>query len=442
MSDVTASPVIEIVAALGAAALYAVAYISFVRLLRFPRNWVPFSPWEVLTTGLVVVFVVAWVSWTPDGPALLSGANLVISSAFIAAAFCIIAAPALAFRPSSRAVEFLARHADHAGLWLTGPALVGCLTVPSSRLQGMLTALVVIECSWSLRQHRAWRRRRLYPLNLSDRSVLEKQSQGELSTFRSRYGIRELVLSGDVVRWKGCVKSTPPCPFNLYINRLGLNTAPCCREHLRDVSHYVASCLREVGAVHWLEGGSLLGAVRENGALLEWEDDVDISVLLDEDMTWERLSTALKERAARDGYYIDLFKKRALIAVSFDPPKPRPFRWERNRFRGEIRIDIAAYRLAVSYGEAVLERRSHKGEMPATESGGYGVPKGIVLPTSTIGFMGDRIACPSNPHAYLRVLYGDFEEVEYTYIDSAAADARRKLSREPQRGGESGGERT
>ena len=185
---------------------------------------------------------------------------------------------------------------------------------------------------------------------------------------------------------------------------------------------------RDLSAGNWccplVGGGSLLGAVRENGALLEWEDDVDVSVLLHDDMTWDKLSTALSERAARDGYYVDLFEKRELIAVSFDPPRPRPFRWERNRFRGEIRVDVATYRVAVSHGEVVLERRSHKGDMPATESGGYGVPKGMVLPTSTIGFVGEEMACPRNPHAYLRALYGDFEEIEYTYIDSAAVDAR------------------
>ena len=374
-----------------------------------------------------MVLIVTWVSLTPNGPALIGGTSLVISSSFIVVVFCIIAAPALAFRPTNRVVEFVARHADHAGLWLLGPALVACLMVPNSKLQGMLTALVVIECSWFLRHHRAWRRRRRYPLNLSDLSVLESQARGDLVSFRERYGIRELVLSEGTVSWKGCGKSTPPCPFNFYINRLGLNTAPCCREHLRDVGHYVATCLREIGAVHWLEGGSLLGAVRENGALLEWEDDIDISVLLHEDMTWDRLSTALTERATRDGYYIDLFERKGFMELSFDPPKPRPFRWERNRFRGEIRVDIAIYRVAVSYGEVVLERRSHKGDMPATESGGYGVPKGIVLPTSTIGFAGGNIACPSNPHAYLRVLYGDFEETEYTYIDSAAVEARPKV---------------
>ena len=77
---------------------------------------------------------------------------------------------------------------------------------------------------------------------------------------------------------------------------------------MREISHYVAACLRDIGAVHWLEGGSLLGAVREGGELLEWEDDIDISVLLDAEMSWDRLSEGLTDRCVRDGFFIDLFE--------------------------------------------------------------------------------------------------------------------------------------
>jgi phosphorylcholine metabolism protein LicD len=48
--------------------------------------------------------------------------------------------------------------------------------------------------------------------------------------------------------------------------------------------------------MHWLEGGSLLGAVRENGNLLAWKDDVDISFLLDDKTTWPTITKALSGR--------------------------------------------------------------------------------------------------------------------------------------------------
>ena len=197
---------------------------------------------------------------------------------------------------------------------------------------------------------------------------------------------------------------------------------------MKDLSHYVAACLVEMGVVHWLEGGSLLGAVRESGKLLDWEDDIDLSVLLDDDTTWERLTAGFVERGARDGYNVDLFDKKGFVSISFDPPKRWPFRWERNRLRGEIRADIIIYRRAISYGETVLERRSHKGAMPATESGGYGVPLEIVLPTSTVPFLGGKFACPNQSEAYLRMLYGDYSKVDYTYVDSGPANARARIN--------------
>ena len=422
MSVLEATATSPAITGLVAAGLYAAAYLSFVHILRFRRNWCPYDRREVLVTGLLAVLAVAWVSLSPDG---LDLASLGAATGFILAGSLIIAAPAIAFRPAHWVVEFLARHGEHAGLWMLGPALVAGLAIPNIKLQAMLAIAMAIEMSWTLRQHLAGRRRRYHPLNDRDLAVLETQATGDLAAFRRRHGIRELEISPDAVAWKGCAKDTSPCPFNFYVNRLGLNTAPCCREHMRDISYYVAGCLGDMGAVHWLEGGSLLGAVRENGQLLEWEDDVDISVLLDDDMTWERLTAGLVERGKRDGYYIDVFKNNSLVAVSFDPPQPWPFRWERNRLRGEIRVDVAVYRHASSHGEAIVERRSHKGAMPTTESGGYGLPRDLVLPTATIKYLDGDIACPNQPTEYLRVLYGDFEEVEYTYVDSAATEARR-----------------
>ena len=182
-----------------------------------------------------------------------------------------------------------------------------------------------------------------------------------------------------------------------------------------------------MGVVHWLEGGTLLGAVRESGALLKWEEDVDISALLDGDMTWERLTAELAERGARDGYLVEIFENTGFVTIFFEPPKPWPFRWERTRLRGETRADIATYRRTISHGRAVLERRSPKGIMPVTENGGYGVPPEIVLPTSTIPFLGGNFSCPNQSEAYLRNMYGDFKKTEYTWVDAGPANARARV---------------
>jgi hypothetical protein len=400
--------------------LYAATYLSFVRLLRFPRNWFrPSLLASLITAGLVAV-TVSYVSVSREG---LDPVALAVTAGMVAMLFSIIAAPAVAFRPAPKWVEFLAKHGDYAGLWMLVPALAAAYAVPNVKLIGVLVAAMVIELAWYLR-HRLSNQRRHYPIYGHDLSVLKAQAKDDLKHFAGKHGIHELVLSDGTVNWLGCGKETLPCPFNFYVNRLGLNTAPCCREHMAELAHYVASRLRDMGIDHWLEGGNLLGAVRENGKLIAWEDDVDLSAVLDSGKTFEELATGITECCARDGYYVDVFKKHEFIAISYDPPEVWPFSWERNRMRGEIRLDLAIYQQAVSDGSPVLERKTHKGAMPLTESGGYGVPREIVLPTSTIAFLGDNIACPNQSREYLRLLYGDFDGVVYTYVDAAAAKAR------------------
>ena len=420
----TDSPVI---ASLIAAALYTVTYLSLLYLLRYPRNWRSPSLSTSAVTGAMAVVTAGFVSLSPDSPGGIDFGLLFFLSGFIALLFFIIAAPAVAFRPGSRPViEFLANHGNHAGLWMLVPAIVGGYALPDARLHGVLAAAMMFESAWFLR-HRRNGERRLYPVGKHDLLVLNTQANGDVAEFAKQHDIWELELSGDGVGWRGCDKNTLPCHLNLYINRLGLNTPPCCREHMKDLCHYVASCLREMKVVHWLEGGNLLGAVREDGNLLEWEDDIDISVMLDQRTTWASLARGLADRGKRDGYYVDDFKKLGFITISYDPQWRWPFRWERNRRRGEIRLDLVPYRHAMSHGQMVIERLFSKGAMPLTESRWYGVPEATVLPTSTIRFLGEDIACPNQPEAYLRIIYGEFEEVELTYVAAIAAENRRLI---------------
>ncbi len=419
---IASSPAIS---ALIAAALYMATYLSFVRVLRHPRNWyLPTLPSSLATVALAIA-TVAQISFSSHG---LNLPALVISVSFIAGLFSIIAAPAIAFAPGAPrpVVEFLAKHSEYAGLWMIPPAIVAGYLVPDAKLHGLLAAAMTIELAWFVR-HMGIGQRQIYRLGEHDLLVLKAQAKGDIEGFARQHGIRELVLSpGGAVSWLGCGKETLPCPFNHYLQRLGLNTAPCCREHMKELSDFVVACLRDMAADHWIDGGSLLGAVRENGALLAWEDDVDISVLLDGDVTWDSLSATFSRRGAQNSYYVDVFENKGYITISYDPPTKWPFRWERNRMRGEIRLDLVTYRRAMSGGQSVLERLLLKGAMPLTESGWHGVSEDIVLPTSTINFLGDDISCPNQSEAFLRIVYGDFEKTELTYVDANAAETRRQ----------------
>jgi hypothetical protein len=407
-----------------AVVLYLAAYLSFVRTLRYPRNWLRPSLATWLPAAGLSVVMLAYVSLSSDG---VDAAALWASIAFVGVLFTVIAAPAIAFRPGSLPIEFLARHGDYAGLWMLVPAAIAAYAIPNPRLHGILAAAMIIELAWYLRRRRADRRRRPLRIQGRDLAVLETQAKGDLEDFAKRHGIRELVLSGSTVAWRGCDKSTSPCPLNLYVNRLGLNTAPCCRERMKDLCHAVGAWLEEMGIVYWLEGGTLLGAVRENGALLPWEDDVDISVLIDNDDAWDALAAGVTNRGHRDGYFVDAFERRGFIAISHASPRRPPLRWENYRLRGEIRLDLTVYRRAMSQGEPVLERRPPKGGMRATDNGCYGVAPDLVLPTSTIAFLGRDFACPSRPEDYLHVLYGDYNQIVYSYVDTGPAETRRDL---------------
>jgi len=415
-----------------AAALYVVTYLSLVHLLRYPRQWLrPPSPALLTTAGLATVLV-AYISFSTDG---LDIATLAVSASFLVVLLLLIAAPAIELNHAAgfppRPIKYLARHGDYSGLWMLLPALVISFTLTDVKLLAFLVTALLIETWWFLRHWLADRhRRRLYPIEDHDLAVLRAQAQGDIKGFAQRHGIRELVVSDDAVAWRGCNKATRPCPFNLYVNRLGLNTAPCCREHMQTLSRYVTSCLTEMNLPHWLDGGTLLGAVRENGGLLAWEDDIDIAVYLDDTTTWHSFVAGFAERGTKDGYTVEVFKKRGYLSISFNSPGRWPFHWERNRMRGEIRLDLVVYRLSQSYGEWVLERQLKKGTMPLTESGVYGVPRDMVLPVSKINFLGGEMGCPNQPQAYLRVLYGDYDKPDYTYVATASATTRQRVDNE------------
>jgi hypothetical protein len=418
----------QLIGMLIAACLYFLTYLSFVRLLRYWRNWTPPTRLSSLATAVLAIITVTHISFSSLGFNLLA---LILATGFVACLFCIIAAPAIAFKPGAPrpVIEFLAKHAEYAGLWMIPPAILAGYILPDPKLLGLLVTAVLIELVWFFRGRGV--ERKSYPFDASDLLVLQTQANGNVVSFAKQHSISELKISSDgEVSWLGCNKKSLPCPINHYLHRLGLNTPPCCREHIADLGRFVTGCLQDMGAIHWIDGGTLLGAVRENGELLAWEDDIDISVLLDDETTWEKLCATISRRGAQDGYYIDVFENDGFLTVSYDRPKSWPFRWERNRMRGEIRLDLVPFRHATNNGKPVLERQLLKGALPVMQSGWHGMPTENILPTSTINFLGSDISCPNQPETFLQILYGEFRTVELTYVDKDAAKTRADIDLE------------
>ena len=96
-----------------------------------------------------------------------------------------------------------------------------------------------------------------------------------------RFGIK-LVNENGIDNWYGCSKETMRC-FGTVVDDMpeyiyeGRWTPPCCMRNLKETTRYVFRILVEAGVSYWLEGGSLLGAVR-SGDLIPWDYDVDVGI--------------------------------------------------------------------------------------------------------------------------------------------------------------------
>lgn len=113
------------------------------------------------------------------------------------------------------------------------------------------------------------------------------------------FGIKKVHLAGGEVQWYGCDRSTPRCfgtvvddtPEYLHRDRW---TPPCCLENLRRTARHVFRILQRCQVRYWLEGGSLLGAVR-NHDIIPWDYDVDVGIYRDDIEKCEWLRNAKKQ---------------------------------------------------------------------------------------------------------------------------------------------------
>lgn len=86
-----------------------------------------------------------------------------------------------------------------------------------------------------------------------------------------------------------CTKTTQRCP--------GIH--PCCHEHLLETLDFMHTLLTENRITHWLNFGTLLGAVRDQD-IIPWDEDVDVGI-------WEEdVSRVLKleKRILSGGYCV------------------------------------------------------------------------------------------------------------------------------------------
>ena len=98
---------------------------------------------------------------------------------------------------------------------------------------------------------------------------------------------------------EGCTRETPRCDFwNWGTDQV---RPDCCTAHMLELTTFAHELLVKHGITHWIDYGTLLGAVRE-GAFIVWDDDVDFGIL---DRDADRVLGLEREIAAR-GYVLRL----------------------------------------------------------------------------------------------------------------------------------------
>lgn len=102
-----------------------------------------------------------------------------------------------------------------------------------------------------------------------------------------------------------CTKTTLRCEFWMWG---GDALRPeCCTEHLLELLHFTEDLLTRNDIFHWLDFGTLLGAVR-NGDFIPWDSDIDYGIL---ESDRERV-IALQQQVTDAGYVLDPYDKKAI----------------------------------------------------------------------------------------------------------------------------------
>ena len=155
---------------------------------------------------------------------------------------------------------------------------------------------------------------------------------------------------------------------------------PCCTAHMVELASFVDELLTRHGILHWVDYGTLLGAVRE-GQLIAWDEDVDFGILA-VDVEAVR---ALRSEIEAAGHRLDLDEYPNVIRIQLSKAN-------------QIHVDLFTWQ---ECDGRLAHRADATWDWPGMQDRSA-FPRTYLEPTEEVLLRGRPYPAPSPVHAFLR----------------------------------------
>ncbi|GLH07304.1 Uncharacterized protein GBIM_12799 [Gryllus bimaculatus] len=228
---------------------------------------------------------------------------------------------------------------------------------------------------------------------------LQQLHQRRLKDMYREFGLKKVVRETGVVEWYGCNRNTARC-FGTVVDDIpqylweGKWTPPCCLAGLRRTARHVFDQLDESGVRYWLEGGSLLGAMRSSD-ILPWDYDVDLGFYRDDISRCHWLLRAQKQSIIdSDGFVWEKAPEGEFFRVQYSQSN-------------HLHVDLFPFYEVNGTMTKDTWFPTHKQDRE--------FPEYFLHPMSSIEFIGRQVPAPNNIRDFLELKFGKnvIENPEY-----------------------------